>query len=87
MLIILILLMVLLFWVVVWLGYLVSIAFSINLMFWGRVMGKIKLVCSWVELQVIKAVLYSVAVIAAYAVGTAVSLCLFIPAGQMLGLM
>lgn len=67
--------------------WVVAIAFSINLMFWGRVMGKIKLVCSWVELQVIKAVLYSVAVIAAYASGSAFALCLIIPSAQMLGWM
>lgn len=67
--------------------WLVAIAFSINLMFWGRVMGKIKLVCSLVEDGVIAVVVYSSAVVAAFAVGSAIGLCLFIPTAEMLGLM
>lgn len=67
--------------------WLVAIAFSINLMFWGGLMQKIKNGLSWLEYQLIKGFLYAVAVIAAFATGSAISLCLLIPAGQMLGLM
>ena len=67
--------------------WVVSIAFSINLMFWGGMMEKIKLVCSWVEDAVIAVVLYGAAVVASFATGSAIGLCLFVPAGQMLGLM
>lgn len=50
-------------------------------------MQKIKNGLSWLEYQLIKGFLYAVAVIAAFATGSAISLCLLIPAGQMLGLM
>lgn len=67
--------------------WVVSIAFSINLMFWGRLMEIIKKGLSLLEDVVIAVYVYGFAVVGSFAVGSAVSLCLIIPTGQMLGLM
>lgn len=67
--------------------WVVSIAFSINLMFWGRLMEIIKKGLSLLEDFVIAVVLYGFAIVLGFGTGSAISLCLLIPAGQMLGLM
>lgn len=67
--------------------WVVSIAFSINLMFWGRLMEIIKKGFGLLEDFVIAVYVYGFAIVGSFAVGSAISLCLIIPASQMLGLM
>ena len=64
--------------------WLLAIVFSINVDVLGWVMGKIKLFLGKVEMVVIKVVLYLVAGVVSFCTGSAISLCLIIPASEML---